>query len=241
MKDKQLKNMIKNAYQIEPSLDKKSFVKQYQKRELHMWDILKQQAISIGLINAVVGLVVLFAYWQILMQSSGSNVLEFARISAIMPIIALVAISGMGRSEKYGMDELEMASRFSLRTVLAARLMIVGIIDTIIFLLIVLAFGKFTDIGTLQSLLVVMVPYLITAWGCLFITRKIHSSKDIAVCMGFAGMVALMCVTTDTATPWKYLYMANSLSYMLCVVLIVMFGLEINRLLKGDNNKWNLF
>lgn len=240
MTNRELKNMIKNAYDVESSGNSRAFVGQFQKREMHAWDILKQQTVGLGFVNAFAGLIVLFTFWQIALQCRCEDEFMYARISAIIPLIALVAFSGMGRSEKYGMDELEMASRFSLRTVLAARLIIVGMIDAVIFIALMIIFGQLTNMGTLQALNVVLVPYLITAWGCLLITRKLHSSKDVAVCAGFGGMVCLMCVLTGPDTPWRYLFMGNLVSYILCTALLAMFGLEINKLLKGDNYRWNL-
>lgn len=240
MTNRELKNMIRNAYNVESSEGSRAFVGQFQKREMHAWDILKQQTTGLGFINIFAGTIVLFAFWQIALQCQDGDALMYARISAIIPLIALTAFSGMGRSEKYGMDELEMASRFSLRTVLAARLIVVGIIDAVIFAVLMVIFGQLTNMGTLQALSVVSVPYLITAWGCLLITRKLHNSRDMAVCIGFGGMVCLICASTGPHTPWRYLFMGNSASYMLCVVLLSMFGLEIYKLLKGDNYRWNL-
>lgn len=240
MTNRELKNMIRNAYNVESSGNGKAFIGQFQKREMHVWDILKQQVSGLGFINAIAGLAVLFTFWQIALQCQEGDVLMYARISAIIPLIALAAFSGMGKSEKHGMDELEMASRFSLRTVLAARLIIVGMIDAVIFVVLMIIFGQLTSMGTLQALSVVSVPYLITAWGCLLITRKLHNSRDMAVCISFGGMVCLMCISTGPDTPWRYLFMGNSASYMLCAVLLSMFGLEIYKLLKGDNYRWNL-
>ena len=240
MTNRELKNMIKNAYDVESSGNSRAFVGQFQKREMHALDILKQQTAGLGFINAFAGLIVLFVFWQIALYCQDGDALMYARISAIVPLVALVAFSGMGRSEKYGMDELEMASRFSLRTVLAARLIIVGVIDAVIFVVLMIIFGQLANMGGLQALSIVSVPYLITAWGCLLITRKLHNSMDMAACVGFGGMVCLMCVSTGPETPWRYLFMGNIVSYMLCTVLLAMFGLEIYKLLKGDNYRWNL-
>ncbi len=240
MTSRELKTMIRSAYRVEPSSDKRAFVKQFEKRELNMWDILKQQLGNVGIVNSGVGVLVLFIFWQILVQCQTDDILVFARISAIIPIIAVVAITGIGRSEKYGMDELEKATRFSLRTVMAGRLIVIGLIDAIVLIALMVAFGQLTDIGALQALLVITIPYLITACGCLFITRKLHARNDLAVCVGYAGVVCLMCATTGEETPWRYLFMGGAASYMLCAGLCLMYGIEINKLLKGENNIWNL-
>lgn len=241
MTDRELKKMIASAYEVEPSHDKAAFLKQYRTRELHIWDVLCQQSKGIGLVNLIVSLLVLFIIWQILLQSDSSDILEFARMSSLIPAIAVAAISGMGRSEKYGMDELEMSTRFSLRTVLSARLIVVGVIDITAFILLMIIFGQCTDIGMLQALMVLTIPYLLTAWGCMLITRKMHSSKEIGVCFAYGMMVCLMCATTTWDNPWRCLFMGTTVSYLCFAALCVLLGSEINKLLKGENSKWNLY
>lgn len=240
MTDRELKKMIANAYEVEPSYDKEKFLKQFRSRELHIWDVICQQSRGIGLINLIVSLLVLFIIWQILLRFDGSDILEFARISSLIPVIAIAAISGMGRSEKYGMDELEMSTRFSLRTVMSARLIIVGVIDLALLILLLIIFGRCTDLGMLQALMVLTIPYLLTAWGCLLITRKMHNSMEIGVCFVYGMMVCLMCATTSWDNPWRYFFMGTTVSYLCFAVLCVLLGLEVNKLIKGENSKWNL-
>ncbi len=48
-------------------------------------------------------------------------------LSAFTPLLALLTVAETGRSEIYEMAELEMATRFSLRSVLLARLCILGL------------------------------------------------------------------------------------------------------------------
>lgn len=240
MTNRGLKKMIANAYEVEPSYDKSTFLKQFQTRELHIWDVLRQQSKGIGLINLIVSLLVLFIIWQIVLQSDSNDILEFARMSSLIPPIAIAAISGMGRSEKYGMDELEMSTRFSLRTVMSARLIVVGIIDISVFILLMIIFGQCTNLGMLQALMVLTIPYLLTAWGCLLITRKMHNSKEIGICFAYGMMVCLMCATTNWDNPQRYLFTGTTVSYLCFASLCVLLGLEINKLLKGENSKWNL-
>ena len=241
MTDRQLKKMIADAYELEPSHDKTAFLKQYRTRELHIWDILDQQSREIGLVNLIVSLLVLFVIWQIALQKENSDILEFARISSLIPAIAITAVSGMGRSEKYGMDELEMSTRFSLRAVMSARLVVVGSIDMLIFILLMIILGHCTDFSTLQTLMVLTIPYLLTAWGCLLITRKMHNSKEIGVCLAYGALVCLMCAAGGLNDLKRYIFTGTTVSYLCFAALCVLLGSEINKLLKGEGSKWNLY
>lgn len=241
MTNKELKNLIKNAYDVEPSLDKKAFLKQYQKRELHMFDLVKQQlGSSIGIINILVGICVLFFYWQILLQMETADFFSMVRISGVMPVVAVTAISGFGRSERFRMDELEMSTRFSLRTVTMARLIVIGVIDMIVIVMELFISKRLLQIKMIQMFLIITVPYLIATSGCLMITRKLHSKNDIALCIVFEACICFICTLTNVNTPWNILFLGTSLSYIIFAILCVLLGIEINKLIKGDNKSWNL-
>ncbi len=56
-------------------------------------------------------------------------------VSACMPLLALAPVTESGRSQRWNMAELEMSSRFSLKSVLLARLGILGLADLLLFFL----------------------------------------------------------------------------------------------------------
>ena len=241
MTNKELKNLIKNAYDVEPSADKRAFLKQYQKRELHMFDIVKQQVFStVGISNMLIGLLALFFFWQMMLQMDGYGVYELIRLSGIIPVITITGILGFGRSERYGMDELEMSTRFSLRTVTMARLIVIGAIDALIIAGIIILSGKLMKLELMQTLLIITIPYLVAAWGCLVITRKMHSKKDIGACVVFEACICFVCSITSEHTPWNILFLDTGISYIVIAALCILVGIEINKLVKGDNTKWNL-
>ena len=56
-------------------------------------------------------------------------------VSAFAPLLALTVVTESGRSESYEMAELETATRFSLRSVLLARLGLLGLANLVMFFL----------------------------------------------------------------------------------------------------------
>lgn len=239
MRDKEIKNLIKEAYQIEP-LDQKNFIKKYQKRKMNIFDLLWQQAEHIGKVNALIGVIVLAAFITCIQGVEVLDVFALTRISALIPAIGVIALAGVNRSEKWGMDELEMAARFSLRSVKLARLLLVGIIDVIILGIAALAVKLEGSVRPVQAVLVVAVPYLATAWGCLAITRKIHSKMDIYACMGWAAVIAFLCGVSSEEVAWAGLVTGGMAICVLVVALVVMIGIEISKMVKGENIEWNL-
>lgn len=241
MTNKELKNLIRNSYDVKPSSNKRIFIKQYQKRELHMFDIVKQQVGSaVGISNMLFGLFVLFCFWQMILQMNAYGVYELIRLSGTIPVITITGILSFNRSERYGMDELEMSSRFSLRTVTMARLIVIGVIDAIIITCIIMLSGRLMKLELIQALLIITIPYLVTVWGCLVITRKMHSRNDIGVCVVYEACICLLCMITSEKTPWNIIFYGTVISYIVTAVLCVLVGIEINKLVKGENAKWNL-
>lgn len=116
-------------------------------------------------------------------------------LAAMIPFLAISAVSENIRSETFGMAELEMASRFSLKSVMFARMGILGITHFLLILVLVLLGHR----GSLYSLLEIgvylMVPYLLTTFGGLWISRKIHGKESSYACMGVAAMVSVLQIT----------------------------------------------
>ena len=63
-------------------------------------------------------------------------------ISSMLPLIALCAVTESARSKTYGMAELEQASRFSLKSVMLARMGIMSFLHFIIFITLIPFVGK---------------------------------------------------------------------------------------------------
>lgn len=111
-------------------------------------------------------------------------------LSALMPYLAAVSIAENVRSEVYGMAELEMASRFSLKSVVLARMGILGVFHLILLCLLV-PLGHMHGVSTvLQTGVYLLVPYLLTNAGGLWLVRKIRSRETSYVCMGYAIIIS---------------------------------------------------
>lgn len=111
-------------------------------------------------------------------------------LSALMPYLAAVSIAENVRSEVYGMAELEMASRFSLKSVVLARMGILGVFHLVLLGLLV-PLGYMHGVSTaLQTGVYLLVPYLLTNAGGLWLVRKIRSRETSYVCMGYAIIIS---------------------------------------------------
>lgn len=108
-------------------------------------------------------------------------------VSACMPILALALVAESGRSERWGMAELEMSTRFSRKSILLARLGILGLADLLLFFLLLLLAYVNGDSSLLETGIYMLCPYLLTVFLGLWISRRVHGQECAWVC----GAVAL--------------------------------------------------
>ena len=189
MKNSELKRLIKSAYSIEASR-KNEFIKNYQRRELNYRELLRVQLQYMGAqLTAICG------YALAMLLGSLANIdVKLAKIVAVFaPLAALFALTGLGKSEKYGMEEIEMSSRFSLRTINIIRLAIIGIAGLAIMLAASCALSAVMGMNLFVSFAAAGVPYLITTFLCMLLIRRWHSPKNIYGCVVIAaGVCAAM-------------------------------------------------
>lgn len=108
-------------------------------------------------------------------------------VSACMPLLALAPVTESGRSERWNMAELEMSSRFSLKSVLLARLGILGLADLLLFFLLLPLAWMNGGSSLLETGVYMLCPYLLTVFLGLWISRRVHGQECAWVC----GAVAL--------------------------------------------------
>lgn len=113
---------------------------------------------------------------------------EYVRIVyAATPFFVLVALEEGTRSYRYGMEELELSARFSLRTVVLARMFLTGVGNLLTLCLLGLAMGGWWIV----EMLYLLVPYLMTAAGGVNIIRRHPGRGGTRLCFLLAVLVSL--------------------------------------------------
>ena len=158
-----LREELLGIYQIPPSCEKAAFFRSRRWRSAYeraffspeaapgisFPEFLRIQAGYIRLRNWFFSLglflaVLLFSAENI--RAAGIDSRQFlGSLSACIPYLALTTIAEGSRSVRFGMDELEMHTRFSLHSVICARLFLAGVVNLIV--------------------LTALIPFLCTAWG----------------------------------------------------------------------------
>ena len=186
---KEMRQALERAFKAPKPLEKQHFLKAHKGKRYYIgmdeFILLQVGYIrkSTWMLSAVIFLLGITA--SLLMRPEIIWVL-----SASMPFLALTVISEWMRSVACGMLELEQATRFSLKSVLLARLGILGMVNFLIFLFCLFLGRMQPDIELLKVLVCLATPYLATVFLGLWIVRKTGFRECEYVCPGIAAMVS---------------------------------------------------
>lgn len=131
-------------------------------------------------------------------------------ISSLIPFLGLLAVAESTRSAVVGMQEFEMSTRFSLKSVILAKMSVLGILDILILCCLIPLCHVSSNISLLQTGLYLLAPYLLTVNISLCLTRRLHSGEAIYSCMFTAVLVStgswLLHLTVDFIYQLSYLH-----------------------------------
>lgn len=125
-------------------------------------------------------------------------------ICAFAPLLALSVITESGRSFTYGMAELELSARFSLKSVVLARLGILGAANLCLLCLLIPLAYRNSGATILQAGAYILCPYLLTVFCGLWVTRKVHGKEAVYLCAGIASFVSTGDIMAFQAFPILY-------------------------------------
>lgn len=112
-------------------------------------------------------------------------------ISALLPFLGLLAVTENTRSAVYEMQEFEMSARFSLKSVVLARMSVLGLLDAFVICCLIPICGIGSDLSLLQTGICLLVPYLLTVNISLYLTRCFHGIEALYGCMFTAVLVSV--------------------------------------------------
>lgn len=237
IREKEWREALSNAFETPKPLHKKEFLQKITPPGLHVSGFLLIQLryirrrfwIASGLVFAA--------------ALAGSFLLTFDMlwaISSFMPLLALITVTEMGRSEHYEMAELEMATCFSLKSVLLARLGILGFGNLSLFLLLLPVSLLGSRLCPTQAGLYILTPFLLTTFLCLCIVRRYRERDTIYLCAGISVFIGLFVYPLRLTIP--RLYEEHSLRGWIILSGLLFFGIarQYQNLITQEELLWNL-
>lgn len=111
-------------------------------------------------------------------------------MAALTPFAALTAVTESARSSLYGMAELELAARFSLKSVMLARIGIIGLAHLALLCLLTPLVQHVSATGLFRTGVYLITPYLLTTLPGLAVMRHIRGREGVYICGGIALLVS---------------------------------------------------
>ena len=178
------KSELHRGFATPPPARKREFLRQFTPPQTSLADVLLSQ---LGYIRAWVWVVsgTIYAAAALMLLAQSPYLLHM--LSACAPLLALTIVTESSRSVRCGMAELELSTRFSLKTVVLARLIPLGCIHPLGLLLLSFGFGR-----PFAAILYSIAPFLLTAFLGLSITRKYRSHEAQYACGGIAFTISLL-------------------------------------------------
>lgn len=208
----ELESNIAKAFAAPLPQKKQEFVKKMRPAKINTFAILRMQASYIRAVCWILPImiipVVLLGLWQNL---EGAVLLT----EALTPFLAAVGILETWRSCTYRMSELEQATRFSLRTVMYARMLLTGCVTTGMILLSSAVLAFHFGLSFLFTGARIMIPYLLTMSMGLQVERTAYGRNNSYCSVVIAAIIAVLALFSDMAP----ISLAVSLSKELVIAL----------------------
>lgn len=122
--------------------------------------------------------------------------------AGMMPFLALTAMQEHLRSSMYNMTELELSTRFSVKSILLARMGLLGSFHLILLLLLLPFLVLQGQTGLLHTGIYLLVPYLLTTFLSMVLARKVRGRESLYLCFGAAVLVSSLQVLGSKAVNW---------------------------------------
>ena len=210
---KKEKELLEQAFSVPAPKKKRAFLRTLPKQEVGLGTLLLSQAAYIRIWVWAVSFL-LFGLVALAAQMVDLDVIWI--LSAVMPFAALLLIMEFAKSSAYGMSELEMSSRFSLRTILLARMVMLGAVQ-LLGLLLTIPMAGMTLVNNGVYLL---VPYLLTALLGLIAVRRMRGKEGLFVCGSISAFICIFCPLSKQFVPVLY-KPENRVLWVLAIILLL--------------------
>lgn len=236
--NRRMKEILREGFEAPPPVHKQFFLSMLPPQRISNFSFMLSQ---LGYIRKRVLVVSIFFVTVCLAGACFLNLDMLWIISAFMPFIALSALTESFRSAAYGMDELEMSTRFSLRSVVLARIGILGVFHLILLCLLMPLAYLHSIFNVLQVGVYLLVPYLLTDVTGLWAIRNIKGKEGLYACMGIAVFVSVIYSLLRVQLV-HVLYINNfEWSIVILVVLVVLCIKETGKMIQWTEElRWNL-
>lgn len=186
--NKKLKKQLNAAFYAPEPVKKDAFIKKLRPRELSTMEMLFQQ---VPYIRKAVWIFAVIILTTAVVGACSMNTNTERIIEALAPLAAAAASLEIHRSYRYKMTEFEMATRFSMKSVFYARMLIIGLAYAAVFCIIAPIISVRFGISVTLLSLRILIPYLVTTSICLHLERTKIGRTNTHLSAAVAAIIAI--------------------------------------------------
>lgn len=190
MRDHVWKRGLRQVYQPPTPRKKQEFLSQFTQPELSTTRFLLTQAAYLRPWSWLLS-VAIFAAAVLICKSQVPQ--DIWMVSALLPFAALATVTELTRSARYHMQELEVSARFSLKSLLMARLTLLGLGNLVLLAVLFPLVVGWSELPVAVTGCLLLCPYCLTSLVCLVVSRRFRGSEVVFVCAMAAVAVSGGC------------------------------------------------
>lgn len=229
--ERKLKKELAEYFEAPTPGRKREFTRQFELQKINLFYVVLMQARYIS--KWVWMFSVAFFGTAILV----TQIAEWRYVSIILgfiPFLVILTVTESTNSYVHGMEELELSARFSLKSIVLARMVMLGLGNFVVLAAVMLVLKNQINITY------VLAPYFLTAGGGLYIARNLRGKDSTFACFSLA---ALVCVL-QLYLPWQFTFIMEPentwIWVSLCVIGIVVTVRESYRTIRmTEDLVWN--
>lgn len=187
---------------------KQAFLRQFGLPKINMWHVAAMQA---KYVSKWVWIFSVFFLGAILLVTQTMEQRYVNMALGFVPFLVMFSITESTRSYQYGMEELELSARFSLKSIVMARMVVLGLGNLVVLIGAMLVLNSQMQMNPVY----LMTPYFLTAGGGLYIVRSVRGKESNLLCFGLASVVCVVALYL----PWEFhtIYLPQNAWIWTCV------------------------
>ncbi len=156
-------------------------------------------------------------------------------LSGVMPFIVAFSLSESMRSVIYGMQEFEMSSRFTLKSIIMSRVIILGAGNMFLLFIAVFLAGN----SMWRNIIYMLVPYLSSAIGGFVILRKFPAREGVYLSCVFSGIISIIDI--KLVNDYSFIYEARYTGIWITAVLLMFAAAGYESFKMADSISSNVY
>lgn len=124
--------------------------------------------------------------------------------SAISPLIMLCGVKEILRTFMHRTYEIEVTTIYTVRQVMLTRAGIIGGLDIVCITSMMIFAGIRLDYPWMMLFLYILVPFLITCFGCLYILNRARNTESLYYCYGYGIIIDIVVIIMSLHFPHLY-------------------------------------